>query len=351
MPLMLETVTADGLPPILSVDGISVSVEQAVRTATLTLDPTRGIPQWGAAATVKASGDLLLTGYIRDVKPAHGEGQRSLAVTVCSRTVDATECSCDHDGGEILRKDLKAIGKELDKLGIGIVAEGDMPSFARHKLMTGETLFSTLERRARASGTLIMDTPQGKLKLASKPSGRHSGGLVLGRNIEQASASFSEQGRHSKVKVRGQSPDGVNAAQLRPEAVATDSAVTRARPLIVLHDGEATVTQMKTRAAWLVRRAAGYSVTAQVTVTGWRDGAGKLWEPNFLVPVDDELIGLQGDMLIKAVTFSQNPDSGGTIAVIDLVDPRAMGGKNPRGKSAKAWAAPSDTQAEFNEED
>lgn len=350
MAATFETVTATGLPPIIAMDNLTMGADQAVRTASFTCDPTQGRPNIGDPVQVFFTGELVLTGYVRDARPSHREIQRALTVTVCSRTVDATECSCDHDGGEIRQKDLKAIAQELDKQGIGIVAEGDMPKLDRHKLMTGETLYSTLERRARAQGILISDTPKGKLKLSSKPSGRHSSGFTLGQNIEEASANFTEAGRHSKVKVRGQRAMGTKAKDMRAEGVATDKTVQRDRPLIITHDGEATPQELKKRADWLLKQAAGQSVTASVTSFEWRDKAQKLWTPNFLIPVSDDLIDINGDMLIKTATFSWDAN-GGTKVVCSLVDPRAMGGENPRGKTSKAYAAPADTSPQYQEEE
>lgn len=345
-----ETVTATGLPPIIAMDSLTMGADQAVRTASFTCDPTQGRPNVGDPVQVFFTGELVLTGYVRDARPLHRENQRGLTVTVCSRTVDATECSCDHDGGEIRQKDLKAIAQELDKQGIGIIAEGDMPKLDRHKLERGETLYSTLERRARAQGILISDTPKGKLKLSSKPSGRHSSGFTLGQNIEEASANFTEAGRHSKVKVRGQRAAGTKTKDMRAEGVATDKTVQRDRPLIITHDGEATPQELKKRADWLLKQAAGQSVTASVTSFEWRDKAQKLWTPNFLIPVSDDLIDINGDMLIKTATYSWD-DRGGTKVVCQLVDPRAMGGENPRGKTSKAYAAPADTSPQYQEEE
>ncbi len=329
-----ETVTADGLPPIIAMDNLTMGADQAVRTASFTCVPTQGRPNIGDPVSVFFSGDLMLTGYVRDVRPGHRKDQRTLAISVCSRTVDATECSCDHDGGEIRMKDLKAIAQELDKQGIGIVAEGDMPKLDRHKLMTGETLYSTLERRARAQGVLISDTPKGKLKLSSKPSGRHSSGLVRGQNIEEASANFTEAGRHSKVKVRGQRASGVKAKDMRAEGVATDKTVQRDRTLIIPHDGEATPQELKKRADWLLKQAAGQSVTASITSLDWRDSAQKVWTPNFVIPVNDEWIDIEGDMLIKSITFSWG-DNGGTQAVLQLVDPRPWAAKTRAARPRK----------------
>ncbi|WP_283196609.1 hypothetical protein [Rhizobium sp. BT04] len=349
---MFENLTISGLPPYKSIT-ISYSAEEAVRNASIVLMPAGiGVPvQPGQSVTIKAGSDVLLTGYVRDVQPSHDANDRALSVTVVSRTVDATECSVDHPTGEVLKQDLASIAKTFDTLGIGVESDGSLPVEPRHKLRTGETLFQTIERRARGRGILIYDTPKGKLKLATKPEGTHSGGLIWGQNIEQASSSITEYGRHSEVKVRGQSTEGTYKQQLRPEATARDAGVKRKRPLIIAHEGETTTDRIKKRADWQVKRGAGYAATASITTTGWRDGGGKIWDRNWLVYVEDSWIGIEGMMVIKGVTLTQDADGGqGTVAVLSLADPRALGGENPRGKTTDAYSAPGTITPEYQDQ-
>lgn len=345
----LEIVRVSGLPPVKSID-ISVSAEAAARSASGEFVITGpGVPVMpGQATTITASGDLMLTGYVRDVGTGYGESDRTLRCGIVSKTVDYIECSADHPTGEILNKDLVAIARELDSAGVGIEADASFPPEIRHKLMLGESAFSSIERRARGRGALIHDTEKGRLKIATRPAGMHAGTLQRGVNIlPGASASFTEDGRHSEIRVRGQATEGTDKQQLRPQTVVTDSGVTRKRLLILDHEGEATIDRMKKRAVWQARRAAGNSVTASIPVTGWRDAGGLIWQPNFLVQVEDDWLGIEGVMIIKSISFSQR-DS--TVATLSLADPRALGGENPRGKTASGYAAPGVVDAEYEDE-
>ncbi|OLP56829.1 hypothetical protein BJF92_12215 [Rhizobium rhizosphaerae] len=346
--MILERVTAEGLPPI-KTTRVSISAEEAARTATLdllVLGP--GLPvSIGTPVVLKASGEVLLTGYVRDVNPAHEAESHTLSVSLVSRTIDYVECSADHPSGEILDKDLSAIAKELDASGIGIEADGDFPREPRHKLQPGESAFASIERRARGRGVLIHDTAEGRIKLAMKPEGTHAGGLVFGVNILAGSATFTEAGRYSHVKVRGQAGEGVGKAQLRGEATVVDDGVSRRRVLIVPHEGETTSDRMKTRALWQAKRAAGNGSTASITVSGWRDAAGRIWSPNWLVQVEDPYLGIDGLMVIKSVSLEQGDR---TEAILSLADPRALGGENPRGRSASGYGAPGPVKPVFGDE-
>jgi prophage tail gpP-like protein len=344
---MLEIVTIAGVNAPMKSISITRSAEQAVSTASgefVIKGP--GLPNRpDDEVTITANGTLLLTGYVRDVNPSYdaGSGSRSLSMSFVSKTVDATETSVDHPTGEVLNKNLADIGREFDNLGIGIEDDGGLPVEPRHKLDPGESLFSTVERRARGRGILIHDTPEGKMKLATKPAGQHAGALRRGVNIEQASATLTGKDRHSEISVRGQSTTGSSAAQLRGQAKAKDAGVRRSRPLIIRHEGEQTTDRAKTRAEWHAKRGAGNAVTASITTIGWRDEGGTIWTPNFLIEVDDDFIGINGLMIIKSVTLNQDAEGAGTTATLSLADPRALGGENPRGSTDAGFTAPSPT--------
>lgn len=325
------------------------SAEEAVRTAQFDVAWTgAGIPcAPDDEATITVSGDLWGTGYVRDVRGAHDAENRSYAVSFVSKTCDATECSIDHPTGLKRDADLGDIANEFDTLGVGVDVKAKTLKKAVHKVRPGETLFQTLETDARAQGVLIYDSPEGKLVLADKPEGRHSGALRRGVNIESASGSLSGATSFSKVKVRGQASIGVSASALRPEAEAKGTS-RRKRPLIVPFEGEATSQRLKTRAKWEARRASGEGVACQITVPGFRDDGGRLWKANWLAEVDDDWLGIRQDMVIASVTLSQDGGEG-TVARLNLKDPRALGGDNPRGASNAAWGAPGAASADYRE--
>ena len=325
------------------------SAEEAVRTAQFDIAWTEpGIPcAPDDEAVITVSGDVWGTGYVRDVRGSHDENSRSYSVTFASRSCDATECSIEHPTGIKRDADLGDIAREFDALGVGIDVKAKTIKKAVHKVRPGETLFETLETDARAQGVLIHDSPQGRLVLADKPEGRHSGALKRGVNIEQASGSLSGATSFSTVKVRGQASIGVNASALRPEAEAR-GASRRRRPLIVPFEGEATSERLKKRAGWEAKRASGDGVTCSITTTGFRDRGNTRWTANWLVEVEDDWLGINQDMVIASLSLIQN-SSDGTVTRLNLKDPRALGGDNPRGKSNSAWGAPSAAAPTYRE--
>lgn len=329
--------------------GLSESAEQAVREANFDVAWTgAGVPCMpDDEATISVNGALWGTGYVRDVRGSHDAENRNYGVSFVSRTVDATECSIDHPTGLKRDADLAAIAREFDTLGIGVDSTVKTQTKPVHKVRPGETLFESIETDARAQGVLIHDTPQGRLKLADKPEGRHAGALRRGDNILRATGQLSGETSFSSVKVRGQASDGVNGTALRPEAEAKGTS-RRRRPRILVHEGEATSARLRKRADWEARRASGAGTSCSITVAGFRDAAGRLWTRNFLVSVFDDWLGIEQDMVIAAVSLEQDAEAG-TTATLTLKDPRTLGGENPRGGSAGGWAAPENSAPTYRE--
>lgn len=349
---MLETITltvAGRILPHISVR-LSASAEQAVRNASFDIAWTgAGLPCGDDdPCTIHLSGELWLTGYVRDINWSHDANNRAYSVTIVSRTVDATESSIDHPTGSLEQCDLSEIAAEFDTAGIGVECDIATEPKAVHQIIPGETLYETIRSEARANGALVYDTPKGKLKVADKPEGRHAGSLALGVNILRARGSLSGRFNFSEVKVRGQASFGTTGSALFPEAEAKGTA-DRKRTLIIYHEGEATSSRMKKRSAWEAKRAAGKGKTAQVTIAGCRDQAGKMYAPNHLIQMTDDWAGIDQDMIIAAVSFDQDSE-GGTTTTLTLKDPRALGGENPRGKSAGGWAAPAVPMPTFRED-
>lgn len=335
---------------------ITFGVEQAARAATLEASDYAGAMPFvpGTPCRLLASGDLVLTGYVRDVKPSHSGDHHSVSLSIVSRAVDAVEASISHGTGFVKDKSLAEIADEFDTSGVGIEVDEDFPVEPASFVNTGASLFRHVEPLARSHSALIYDTPEGKLRIRKGIRGRHSGALAIGEggNIISASAVLTENKRFSPVIVRGQASKGTGAGALRLEATATDAGVARHRPRIIVHESETTSAKLKERAERAVKRAAGEGCTASIEVAGWRDGGGKLFEPHFLIAVNDARIYINQDMAIKSVTLEQSIEQGGpgTRARLELCDPRALNGEKSASKtdasqpeSGEPWKAPEPT--------
>lgn len=282
-------------------------------------------------------GDLLLTGHVEKRSPSLRSAESELPISGRSKTGDVVDSAADHDTGEFKDKKAKDVFTTLaGKQDVGVESDLDHPVRPLFRLRPGERIFTAAERWARAEGFAIGDTPEGKLKLAKAGTKRHAGSLTEGLNVLDASAVHDDSKRFGTVKVRAQAPSGYGPDELQIEAEASDN-VGGKRLKVIVPPEQIRKADARQRAKWHRDRAAGEGTTCEVTVTGWRDEAGKIWTPGYLVFNEIASLGIVQDMLIKKVSLKQSDsESEGTQAMLSLVDPRAFGGKKGKGsKSGK----------------
>lgn len=292
----------------------------------------------GVSPAVGEGGDLLLTGFVEKRSPSLRSAEAELPIAGRSKTGDAVDSAADHDSGEFRDKTAKDTFETLaGKQDIQLESDLPHPKRSLFRLRPGERIFDAAERWARAEGFAIGDTPDGKLKFAKAGEKRHAGGLTEGVNVVDASAVHDDSKRFGTVKVRAQAPSGYTPDELQIEAQASDN-VGGKRLKVIVPPEQIRKEDARQRAKWHRDRAAGEGTTCEVTTSGWRDGAGRLWTPGYLVFVEIPSLGIVQDMLVKKVSLKQDDtESGGTQASLSLVDPRAFGGKSGKGsKSGKA---------------
>lgn len=324
---------------------ITRSMEQAaIAFALRATNPSWHPDAWalrlGAEVELHTSGTLLCRGFIDTYEADHGEGaQHEVRISGRSKAADAIDCPpAKHKTGRVEGKDLLGVAQEFDEFGIGYKADVPLktiPKVQRHPL---DTVHATIEREAREQGLMLVGQPDGSVLITRAGSKRHAGALVEGRPpIKKFSVRFSAEGKFSEITAKAQRALGTSASDLREEVKEYDPEVGRYRPMIVFLEGDGTEQDLKTRAQWERLRRQGAGTSIPITVTSWRDDGGELWEPGRLVALQLPSERVDQDMTLSSVTFTQNHQ--GTIAALTFVDPRAHGGKNPKGKSDKAYDA------------
>ena len=109
-----------------------------------------------------------------------------------------------------------------------------------------------------------------------------------------------------------------------PSGRATDAAVSRYRPLVILAEAKGDPGSFEARARWEATVRAGQSRKLSYTVdTGWGPESGGLWQINTLARVKDDFLGVDGRYLIEGVTYTKASKSG-TTAQVALVHPDAF---------------------------
>lgn len=264
--------------------------------------------------------DTLITGYIDAIAPSLSFGNHAVRIAGRSKTADLVDCTPILRGTEFRRSTLPAIARALaSPFGVDVVEDADAGApFALEAFDRGDTAWDTIERLARMRGVLATDDERGRLVLTRAASGRSSGRLVQGENVEDASAELDGSKRFSHYHVLMQQP---SAAALDPdaeapgeqpfgrdqpaiEASAADPEVPRYRPRIIRAEGDGGQEDARRRALWAAAVGRGRGMRAAVTVPGWRQPDGRLWKVNELVDVFIPFLQLDHEMVIVEATFT-----------------------------------------------
>jgi prophage tail gpP-like protein len=274
---------------------------------------------------VLLGGDPVITGYVDIFAPGIDARSHTIRVAGRSKSEDLVDCAAEWPGGQISGSSALEIAKKLAQpYGITVKAEADtgapIPQF---NLTIGETAYAIIERVCRYRGLLIYDLPDGSVTLAQAGGEKMSSGLVQGKNVMRAVATYSADQRFSKydaflqsMDVLGDTGDGGNLL-----ATVNDPGMKRHRQRdIIAEAGGGGLDVAKQRALWECARRAGRSYSITATVDSWRDTGGKLWTPNATVPLELPALKLpSATWVIAEVTFNKNAE--GTSADI-LAMPR-----------------------------
>jgi len=290
-----------------------------------------------AVCQILIDDEVILTGYVEDYDPRIGPAEHSTQITGKSKTMDLLECTPDIPSGQFRGYPLAAIARSIAALfGIDVVVEApdaETWTFDNAQFERCETAFTFLERLGRMAGVLLSDDAQGRLVLTTAGGTRAAGSLVEGQNIQRGSAKLTSKGRFSEYIVKGQhgvaksggqtwggaggvggpsSPAAGAKVQTSMRVVAYDTDVPRYRPRVVLAESQLTLAGMQMRANWLRQAAFGHSVSADITVAGWRQADGSLWQRNQIIAVTSPTLGVDQDLLIARVEFALAAGTGRT---------------------------------------
>jgi len=344
------TVTIDGTP-FRGWEHVSVnaSVKEAARSFSLRCAAEQGaatnrILKLHAKVQIFESGKIIFNGFLERKQGHLDKASGSITISGRAKGADAIDCSAEHKTGRFEKKDPLEIAKELDAYGIGFSSDGTLDKIDEYQLQPGASIFREVQRLCRDQGFTLAGQADGSILItqAGANAQNQAGSLVEGINILDITASFGVDHRHAHVKVRGQKYDGHTEKDYRVDESADDSSVPRKRTLVIVHDGDTDSKRAKKRARSRKDKAAGDGTQASVTVVGWHDEAGNLWEPGKKVWVSSPFCELEQYLLIESMAYEQDGRQG-SFCRINLVDPRAHGGKS--GSSGKASKSGSDWSA------
>ncbi len=349
---------------ILEIDGTSfsgwekVSIVRTMETlaATFTLEMVEGAGVTAAqvtpgkkvrlflADTKQGDEQDLLVGWIDARARSISGDSTSLSISGRDVCADLVDCAAVHTSSSWTKATLAQIAEDVCK-PFGIYVDSrtdDRTPFDKVVLQSGESAFDLIERLSRQRGVLPLSNRFGDLVLtyAEETGGNSVQRLVQGVNLLELSEEWDDTGRFSKYTVKGQT-GGDGSPWGSSEAVslfgkATDAAVSRYRPTVIMAEGKITRASVSRRAAWEAQVRAGRAKSYTCRVQGWWQSPAELvsdsrpWEVNNLV--DLEAFGETQQLLITGTAFTLD-NSGGRYTELTLKSPDTYR-KNPDGGTA-----------------
>lgn len=288
----------------------------------------------GDACVVSIDDDTVITGYIDKWAPMISRSRHAVKATGRSKCADLVDCSAYWPNNVISKATPLQIAQRLAQ-PYGITVNSDLnfgtvvPQFT---LNWGESSQEVLERVTRWAGMLYYDQPDGSLLLTRVGTKRAASGVEQGVNLQDAAYETSMDQRFSVYTGVSMSVSPINelsgdqAYKAVSLATANDpeAASMRYRNRVVIVESTMTAPeQAKMCIDWEMNRRYGRSKVLQVKVDSWRDSAGKLWEPNTLIPISVPVFGLTDELwLLAEVTFVK--DDRGTVTEMVLMPPAAF---------------------------
>lgn len=285
----------------------------------------------GDACVVKLGSDTVITGYIDRWAPMISSSRHEVRATGRSKCEDLVDCSAKWDNNVITGATPLQIAQRLaSPYEITVSSDvTDMDKVPQFTLNWGESSQEIIDRITRWAALLYYDLPDGSLYLTRVGTKKAASGVAQGVNIEAAAYEASMDERFSEytgvsMSVNPLVDDSGYGAVTKATANDPDVAKMRYRNRIIIVESTMNTTYLAQQAIdWEMNRRYGRSKVLQVTIDNWRDSAGKLWEPNTLIPVNIPEMGINDVLwLLAEVTFIK--DNRGTVAQMVLMPPAAF---------------------------
>ncbi|MWR24036.1 phage baseplate assembly protein [Escherichia coli] len=276
----------------------------------------------GKAFTLEIGGQIVCTGYIDSRRRQMTADSMKITVAGRDKTADLIDCAAVYSGGQWKNRTLEQIARDLcAPYGVTVRWElSDKESsavFPGFTLDHSETVYEALVRASRARGVLMTSNAAGEL-VFSRAASTATDELVLGENLltldfeEDFRDRFSEYTVKGYARTNGAEGDDIDAKSIvSRKGTATDSDVTRYRPMIIIADSKITAKDAQARALREQRRRLAKSITFEAEIDGWTRKDGQLWMPNLLVTIDASKYAIKTtELLVSKVNLILNDQDG-----------------------------------------
>ncbi|EGM7825841.1 phage baseplate assembly protein [Escherichia coli] len=276
----------------------------------------------GKAFTLEIDRQIVCTGYIDSRRRQMTADSMKITVAGRDKTADLIDCAAVYRGGQWKKRTLEQIARDLCA-PYGVTVRWELSdkesaaSFPSFTLDHSETVYEALVRASRARGVLMTSNAAGEL-VFSRAASAVTDELILGKNLltvdfdEDFRDRFSEYIVKGYARANGADGDDIDAESIvSRKGTATDSDVTRYRPIIIIADSKITAKDAQARALREQRRRLAKSITFEAEIDGWTRRDGQLWMPNLLVTIDASKYAIKTtELLVSKVNLILNDQDG-----------------------------------------
>lgn len=276
----------------------------------------------GKKFSLEIDGQIVCTGYIDSRRRQMTADSMKITIAGRDKTADLIDCAAVYSGGQWKNRTLEQIARDLCA-PYGVTVRWELSDKESSALFPGftldhsETVYEALVRASRARGVLMTSNAAGEL-VFSRAASTATDELVLGENLltldfeEDFRDRFSQYTVKGYARANGAEGDDIDAKSIvSRKGTATDSDVTRYRPMIIIADNKITAKDAQARALREQRRRLAKSVTFEAEIAGWARKDGQVWMPNLLVTIDASKYAIKtAELLVSKVTLSLNDQDG-----------------------------------------
>jgi len=286
------------------------------------------VPREQDEIKIRIDSETVLTGYVDKFDGGVDTNGTNYTISGRCKTCDIVDCSASCETVQYKNAKVKWVVEQILKSrfsNIEVVNESFLDGYTVQdfSINPGDSAFSVIDRLIRPFGFLLTTTPAGRLTFLTSQRTAVPGFLRLGENIKTISCSYDMTDRFSDYFVTLEpKTDGskyVNKLPPSKKESVKDGDIKRFRPYDVIGENSMTLAQVKRRAEWERAIRMARSFDCNVTLKGWRNGAGTLWKINTIVTVDAPECDIkQEKLLIKEVSLNQS--ESGTETTLSLGD-------------------------------
>ena len=279
----------------------------------------------GAPCVLMSNGDVLCVGRVHEVEIELGPESHGIRLSGKSRGADAIKSSVDHDKHEFEQKDPLTIAQEIDKSGIGYKATVPLDKIPKARANVGDTQAKFLTKLLQKQNVWLCADKDGGIKMTQHCEETHAGGIVEGMNFMQGTAKFSVEDRMQNYKVKHHQPKGSKEKNFRGETIVTDPQGRPGTSKVIVPKTPLTKGEAQKLGKHVKGNRQGDSVSLNCTLQGFRDEAGRIWEPGNLVFCAVPSCLLAEELALNDVELYQDESGTGSVARLVLVHPSAFG--------------------------